>query len=715
MSFFKRTTNITDKVIDEIKVAIDYGLSQSAVSSLISKGELDFAAAFKRPRKQLKASVPVNEWQKYAHLWEWDDSNSIKFLNADLISNKSPLSCDLNIDVQSGRIDLSILDNPSSWVSNKIYQNTLDLLEDLKRTTSTDLSNSKIRTLFNNELSTLISNVMKSVDSDKFNSVFKDSLEKFYKIWNTFSLQIKHVNCFVKNGATYGSYKFLTGTPLEESTRLFVYIINNLLFNKYPEICEELMNSTIQSLSYTHIDFSYLDSGSVPVFVDDTSKSTEFWSLLQEFMTNKNFIIDNEVKGLAWASLLLLEHTINYNDSFSLEWHPDVLLQIISDKKYRDTLLGGLPRDYLDEPSSLLDCYQYFTVNFSKYTESRAANLITDTTRLFRSVFNKINAQNRGLNINHPVELFKYKDIDLIKSQGYDENFKKKLALFLDALAANGPERYLADIPAISKLDELEAKYPNFKAVIHFVRKQFDLINLQKDKVISLPPILLVGDPGLGKTKFISSLAAIMNVDTKEIPMSSISAGWVLSGSDVSWEGGKPGRVAESLMYSPCANSIVILDELDKSSKDGKCDPHGPLFQLLERHTAEKFVDEALRVPLNTKHLIWFATANDASLLSEAIRSRFEIFEIPALDKDSTVIVAQSIYSDLINDHQWGSAFTDHLDSEVAVKLYGFNARDIYKSINRACANAAIKDIRPIVLEISDFDCLPKTRRARNA
>ncbi len=48
--------------------------------------------------------------------------------------------------------------------------------------------------------------------------------------------------------------------------------------------------------------------------------------------------------------------------------------------------------------------------------------------------------------------------------------------------------------------------------------------------------ILLLGEPGLGKTKFVSELAKVLQLPYFELSLATITSSFVLSGGDLQWD-----------------------------------------------------------------------------------------------------------------------------------------------------------------------------------
>lgn len=212
----------------------------------------------------------------------------------------------------------------------------------------------------------------------------------------------------------------------------------------------------------------------------------------------------------------------------------------------------------------------------------------------------------------------------------------------------------------------LRANYPHFEEVISLLERRQALCRLV-GLGMSFPPILLAGPPGVGKTQFANELAKLMSVPFKECSMGSQTAGWILSGIDLSWSGGKPGRIFETLADGDAFNPIVLLDELDKVSTQptNAPRPDAALYTLLEAESAKRFKDEAIPVGIDASGIAWIATVNDLSRVDEAILSRFRVFNIPVPTPEQQRQVAQSVYGSILATEEWGGVFECHLSADV--------------------------------------------------
>ncbi len=131
------------------------------------------------------------------------------------------------------------------------------------------------------------------------------------------------------------------------------------------------------------------------------------------------------------------------------------------------------------------------------------------------------------------------------------------------------------------------------------------------------------------------------------------------------WSGARHGKIAEALIEDPFANSVFLLDELDKCGGDSRHDPYGALLQLMEPETSSHFNDEYLGVDLNASAVFWIATANDLSQIPDHILSRMQVYEVASPTLEEGRVIAANIYRGLVQEHDLpfdGALAADVLD-----------------------------------------------------
>lgn len=289
-------------------------------------------------------------------------------------------------------------------------------------------------------------------------------------------------------------------------------------------------------------------------------------------------------------------------------------------------------------------------------------------------------------------------------------NANEALRTTYEKMIRAGGERFSVKPGAMPDFDALEGELPNFGEVLGDLRRQVVLC-LETDDPLELAPMLLLGEPGIGKTHFARRLSTLLGTGYGFVPMSSLTAGWVLSGASSQWRNAKTGKVFDTLVNGDYANPVLVLDEIDKASCDGQYDPLGALYGLLEHDTARGFVDEFAEIPLDCSDIVWIATANDACRIPEPILNRMNVYQIEPPDRDGAARIAQGLYREIRDAHAWGAKFPEELAEAVVARLAEMAPREMRRALTGAfgAAKLAGRD----ALEAGDLLTERSPRRAR--
>jgi ATP-dependent Lon protease len=230
---------------------------------------------------------------------------------------------------------------------------------------------------------------------------------------------------------------------------------------------------------------------------------------------------------------------------------------------------------------------------------------------------------------------------------------------------------------------------PNFHAVLDDLKRQLALCHDSSD-ALEITPMLLLGPPGVGKTHFAREVAQLLGTGLGFISMSSLTAGWVLSGASSQWKGARPGKVFETLVDGQYANPVMVVDEIDKARGEHAYDPLGALYSLLEHDTAQAFTDEFAEVAIDASQVIWVATANDERAIPEPILNRMNVFEVLMPDRDAARTIARRLYDAIRSAHDWGRRFAPVPSDEVLDRVGGLAPREMRRAWMTAFGNARL-------------------------
>ena len=269
-----------------------------------------------------------------------------------------------------------------------------------------------------------------------------------------------------------------------------------------------------------------------------------------------------------------------------------------------------------------------------------------------------------------------------------------------ERMLEKGPDRFQVKPSGLPAMDHLYDEMPNFHEVLDDIRRQLALCQDSRD-ALEITPMLLLGPPGVGKTHFAREVAQLLGTGMGFISMSSLTAGWVLSGASSQWKGARPGKVFETLVDGQYANPVMVVDEIDKARGEHAYDPLGALYSLLEHDTARSFIDEFAEVELDASQVIWVATANDERAIPEPILNRVNVYQVQAPDREAARTIAQRLYAGIRGQHDWGQRFEPEASDEVLDRMADMAPREMRRAWMTAFGNARL-DGRGVV-DVSDL------------
>lgn len=316
------------------------------------------------------------------------------------------------------------------------------------------------------------------------------------------------------------------------------------------------------------------------------------------------------------------------------------------------------------------------------------------------------------------VEEYKQK----IKSAGMPEDIEKKALRELNRLEklqsvsaeANVIRTYLDWLIDVPWQQETQSSI-NLKNVKQILDQDHFGLEDVKDRILEYLAVfqntnkqagsilLLVGPPGVGKTSIAQSVAKSLNRKFHRISLGGLRDEAELHGHRRTYVGALPGRIIQGLAKVKSKNPVILLDEIDKLSREQRGDPTAVLMEILDPAQNKYFTDHYLEVNFDLSDIFFIATANTTYDITKPLLDRMEAIKISGYSDQEKIEIAKKFLVPKIKE-QHG----------INNKELSFTAEGLRMIINEYTREAGLRNLERQLAKICRKYVLNKMEKKKN-
>ena len=233
--------------------------------------------------------------------------------------------------------------------------------------------------------------------------------------------------------------------------------------------------------------------------------------------------------------------------------------------------------------------------------------------------------------------------------------------------------------------------------------------------------LCLVGPPGVGKTSIGASIARAMNRKYVRVSLGGVRDEADIRGHRKTYIGAMPGRIINALIQAKVNNPLMLLDEIDKLTRDSHGDPSSALLEVLDAEQNKNFRDHFVEMPFDLSNCLFIATANSLDTVPRPLLDRMEVIEISSYTKNEKLSIATNhLIPKQLSRHGLNKRMLTIDESAISeiIDFYTREAgvRNLERAIADLCRKCAKKfaedqDIRRIKITKADVAALLGARK----
>ena len=210
--------------------------------------------------------------------------------------------------------------------------------------------------------------------------------------------------------------------------------------------------------------------------------------------------------------------------------------------------------------------------------------------------------------------------------------------------------------------------------------------------------LCLVGPPGVGKTSVGASIAKAMKREYVRVSLGGVRDEADIRGHRKTYIGAMPGRIINALVQAKVRNPLILLDEIDKMTRDAHGDPASALLEVLDGEQNKAFRDHFVELPFDLSDCLFIATANTLATVPRPLLDRMEVIELKTYTKNEKISIARHhLIPKQLKRHGLNGRMLRITDSAVSEIADYYTREAGVRNLERAIADVARKAAKQFV------------------
>ncbi|MCX6725985.1 MAG: AAA family ATPase [Candidatus Shapirobacteria bacterium] len=318
-------------------------------------------------------------------------------------------------------------------------------------------------------------------------------------------------------------------------------------------------------------------------------------------------------------------------------------------------------------------------------------------------LISEVNELEKKINsVNLPPEL-KDKSLQMIQRLGrmvrygeYSTEYEKT-AHYLDWITNLPWQKRSEDIlDLINAKKVLDSNHYGLGEIKERLLEYLSVLSLRKNKseVQRAPILCFVGLVGTGKTTIASSIAQAMGRKFARVPFGGLGDPLDLRGQSRLRPDAEPGLIIKALRRVGTKNPVILLDEIDRVTDEGRSSVMGVLVELLDPEQNKTFQDHFIDYPFDLSEVLFITTCNNIGSISTAVMDRLEPIQMPSYTDEEKINIGKNYVLPKVLKENGLNAETVKIDQEVWAKIvrplgYDAGIRTLERTIDGICRKIA--------------------------